>query len=449
MAEKIVFKLKDPQKGVTPSNQKETLIFLIYNFGYFEQTEKTPTNKKGKKYIPLKYSTGLSIKPCFWNSWPHCRAKQTSQFEYEDFNTSLDDFQNGAKKVYREMKNEGLKVTPESLKQRLIVKFSGGIEPGNINLNQYIDKFIEDITTGNRLFEGRKYKTSTLKNFKGFKSQFKEFQTSTNRKYDFENITIDFYDKFVKFFNDKNYSPNTIGRHIKNLKTIMRAAREQGLHKNYEIDRKKFRTIKVEVNNIYLNLQELKQLTELDLTDYPNLALARDMFLIGCYTAQRFSDYSRIKKENIRALENGRKVIDLTQRKTGERVIIPIKPELELILEKYDYSTPKIYEQKLNKLIKEVAEQAGIDETITIESTKGGMKYEKRFQKYELISSHTCRRSACSNMYLAGIPSIDIMRISGHRTEKIFLSYINVTKEETAQNLSQHPYFNTNLRAVK
>jgi hypothetical protein len=45
-------------------------------------------------------------------------------------------------------------------------------------------------------------------------------------------------------------------------------------------------------------------------------------------------------------------------------------------------------------------------------------------------------------MYLAGIPTIDIMKISGHKTEKEFLKYINVSKEETAINLSDHPYFN-------
>jgi len=446
MAEKVVFKLKDPQKKVTPSNQKETLIFLIYNFGYFEQTEK---RKKGKKYIPLKYSTGKSIKPCYWDKTNY-RAKQTQKFNHTDFNRNLESVKNDAKMVYEEMEKEKLIITPSLFRHRLKAKLTGNIEPGNINLNQFIETFIKDIETGKRLtIEGKRYKPSTIKDFKGFRGQFSVFQDTKEKIYDFENITMDFYDEFLQFFNSKNYSPNTIGKHIKMLKTIMRAAREQGLHKNYEIDRKKFKTTRVEVKNIYLNLQELQQLAELDLSKYPNLELARDVFLIGCYTAQRFSDYSRIKKENIRTLENGRKVIDLTQRKTGERVIIPIKPELELILKKYDYSTPKIFEQKLNKLIKEVGKMAEINEPIIIKSTQGGLDFEKQYKKYELIQSHTARRAGCTNMYLAGIKPIDLMKISGHKSEKILISYICVTKEETAQNLSTHPYFNTNLRAIK
>jgi len=40
--------------------------------------------------------------------------------------------------------------------------------------------------------------------------------------------------------NERNNSPNTIGKRIKNLKTIMRIARNEGFHNNVEIERKKF-----------------------------------------------------------------------------------------------------------------------------------------------------------------------------------------------------------------
>lgn len=63
------------------------------------------------------------------------------------------------------------------------------------------------------------------------------------------------------------------------------------------------------------------------------------------------------------------------------------------------------------------------------------------YPKYELIKTHTARRTGCTNMYLAGIPVIDIMKISGHKTEKEFMKYIKVSKLETAQNLSRHPCF--------
>ena len=52
------------------------------------------------------------------------------------------------------------------------------------------------------------------------------------------------------------------------------------------------------------------------------------------------------------------------------------------------------------------------------------------------------RRSGCTNMFKVGIPTIEIMKISGHQTEREFLQYILIDEEETAERLSVHPYFN-------
>ncbi len=67
------------------------------------------------------------------------------------------------------------------------------------------------------------------------------------------------------------------------------------------------------------------------------------------------------------------------------------------------------------------------------------MTFKKKVVKADLIKTHTARRSGCTNMYLAGIPVIDIMKISGHKTEREFLKYIRIGKEETAMNLANHP----------
>jgi hypothetical protein len=84
---------------------------------------------------------------------------------------------------------------------------------------------------------------------------------------------------------------------------------------------------------------------------------------------------------------------------------------------------------------------AEINESVIVQSHKGGVIKRTTYPKYELIVTHTARRSGCTNMYLAGIPVIDIMKISGHKTEKEFMKYIKVSKLETAHNLSKHPYF--------
>ena len=315
----------------------------------------------------------------------------------------------------------------------------------NEDLNAYIDRFIKEIETGAKLYNHNnrieRYKPSTVKNYKGFQEQFNQFQKEIGKKLNFDDITIDLYEQLLVYFNKKKYSPNTIGRHIKNLKVIIRNSRDQGLHHNNEIDRKMFRSIKVPVQNIYLTETEIARLYELDLSDKPEWTLPRDVFLIGCYTAQRFSDYSRIKKENIRELNDGTKVIDLIQKKTGEQVLIPIRPELMRLLEKYDFNVPKTHEQKVNQSIKHIGAKAKITEPVIHEEIRGGLKVTAEIPKNLLIKTHTCRRSGCTNMYLAGIPIIGIMKISGHKSEREFLSYIKISKEETAITLQNHPYF--------
>jgi integrase len=321
-------------------------------------------------------------------------------------------------------------------------------------LNEYIARFVKEIKSGDRFYthnnKTKRYETGSIKNFEGFKTQFDEYQKEKRVNLNFSDITIDFYDRYLHYFMKKNYSTNTIGRHIKNLKTIMRHAREEGLHDNSEIDRKKFKVLKEAVQNIYLTEKEVNLIENADLPEGSMLDKYRDVFLVGVYTAQRFSDFSRIKPENVRCLDNGLKVIDLTQKKTGERVIIPIKPELERILQKYNYTVPKTFEQKVNEKIKDIAKDLDINELVEIEQTKGGLKVKTTIPKHDLIKTHTARRTGCTLMYLAGIPTIDIMKMSGHRSERELLNYIKVGKEETAQNLAKHSYFmGNNLRIAK
>jgi len=355
---------------------------------------------------------------------------------------------------------KGNAVTKEWLKT-IIDKFYDKRNAGTENLSQYIERYHSEATNGERLtyYDKKIYSYGYLKNIKGFQNLFNEYQgiypekrlnelkekNETPRPYkpvSFENITIDFYNDFVSFCKQRNHSPNTIGKYVKILKGLMKQAKEEGLHNQTEFERKSFKIIGEMVHNIYLNESEIKKIFELDLKDSPLYESARDIFLVGCYTAQRFSDYSKISPSNLKVLNNGKKVIELIQQKTGEKVIIPVRSELEEILKRYDYNLPKCYEQKVNDRIKKIAVMAGISDLIKMEYTRGGLKVKKEIPKNELVVTHTARRSGCTNMYLAGIPTIDIMKISGHKTEKEFLKYINVSKEETAINLSDHPYFN-------
>ena len=374
-------------------------------------------------------------------------------------------FLNLKRLVLKEYLNlNGTKVSTDWLKT-IINKFYNQKEPGAETLIQYIRRFIDEATDGTRLtVDSSRYRKSTIKNYLSFEVQFLEFcgiYTEKNKKIlqkegkplrrlkvvNFNDITIDFYKDFVKFFTDKKYSPNTIGRHIKHLKVIMRLSADESLHTNVEYQRKSFKALTEKVDNVYLTEAEIKKIYELDLSGLKSLEIIRDVFLCGCYTAQRFSDYSRITKDMI-SEDSGRKVIKLTQQKTGEQVIIPIRAELETILNKYDYTLPHTWEQKVNEHIKDIAKLAGIKEKVSFEEKKGGLTVKQSLPKNQLIKTHTARRSGCTNMYLAKIPTIGIMQISGHKTEREFLKYIKVSKQQNADILSSHPYFIGNTLSI-
>ena len=148
---------------------------------------------------------------------------------------------------------------------------------------------------------------------------------------------------------------------------------------------------------------------------------------MGCETGLRFSDFSQISEENIQTI-NGVDLLRMVQQKTEDNVTIPLKTIAKAILKKYDNKLPKaITNQKMNLYLKELCELAELDEVITLRRG-GGVVTDK---KYNLISTHTARRSFATNAYLARVPSIAIMKITGHRSEKSFLKYIKVDSLES------------------
>ena len=88
-----------------------------------------------------------------------------------------------------------------------------------------------------------------------------------------------------------------------------------------------------------------------------------------------------------------------------------------------------------NRKIKKICRKAGIIQEVFIKKSSKGRQLTIKLKKYELVSSHTGRRSFATNAYLAEIPTLDIMAITGHRTEKSFLKYIKVSKSQFAEKI--------------
>lgn len=245
----------------------------------------------------------------------------------------------------------------------------------------------------------------------------------------FARVTYEFSERYIAWMRDvKGLSPNTRGIHIQWLKAVMEHARKKGLHDNTAY--RGFVKEREEVDNIYLTDDELAAIADLELP--PMLDKARDLLLVGCYTALRWSDFSQLGADNAR---DG--YLRVITQKTGERVVIPLHPKVRQILDKWD-GVPRLAAAVFNRSVKEVCRLAGM--THEVEVYRHGRK--QKLPRWELVSSHTARRTAATNMYKAGIPTISIMKITGHRTEAAFMRYIRISKEENAAMLADNPFFN-------
>lgn len=430
---KVRFYLKDPNanKLETPRGYNEDYqIFLNFSFN-------------GKR---LRYYTGERINPKFWNK-DEQRARKSRQFpEYPDLNAKLDKLASETKTIYRRFQNEGKVPSIAQLKSELDLFVHRGIKPGETSLFGFIEQFINERSGLPR------FSPNTIITYRTVYNHLKTFSTQKRRSLDFEDIDLDFFQDFQEYlFSSSNqFSQNTGSKYVAILKTMLHEATERGINKNRAYQSRRFSVSRVEVENIYLTKEELIKIYRLKLEEYlPRLDKVRDLFLIGAFTGLRFSDFTNIKPENIKRME-GVEVIQITTKKTGEQVFVPVHPIVKTILEKYEGEIPKpLSNQKMNVYLKELAELAEINEDVIITKNKGGKRYDKKFKKFEMVTTHTARRSFATNAFKAGIPAISIMKITGHRTEKSFMKYIKISKEENALLISQNDFFKgTSMKAI-
>ena len=250
----------------------------------------------------------------------------------------------------------------------------------------------------------------------------------------------DFYDDFINYMNTPSrntagraYAINTIDLQLKCLKAMINLL-PASVRTNCEfVEQGKCMRVSEDVSNIALTEDELKILAEYPLEGLQ--ARVRDYFLLLCWTGCRYSDLGELCKANIINLDSGR-AFYITQRKTGNDVVIPILPEIENIVKRYEQEGIRpLLNQVFNKVLKQVCRKALLLDKVKIRRTEGGINVTHHMEKCDAISTHTGRRSFATNMYRRRLPSLMIMSITGHKSEAAFLKYIKISMEENAQRM--------------
>ena len=285
----------------------------------------------------------------------------------------------------------------------------------------FLENFLEGIKNGRIKNGAENYTLNTCKvwsNFLGILKRFIQIYPFT-----WKDINKALADHFVSFMEKNGYMVTSINKYIICFKAMIQNAMDQELHNNL-IALRAFSKKKIQetdkAKEIYLTKAELQALYEMPLEGLKDKV--RDVFLVGCYTCQRFSDYARLEQENFTKTAKGTKVVRIVQEKTGNDVVIPIlNDNLLHIAEKYGYDIPKVNDVILNRYIKQILKElsstvpslARKERTLLTmkerEKEKQGLVSFERDNKenvikprYELVSSHTARRSGITNLYLSG-----------------------------------------------
>lgn len=386
-------------------------------------------NSKGRTsiYLTITYrserirlSTGINISATAWDN--RRQRVKASEVSYQKLNQRLDVIASMCYQVYDDLQSTKYIIRKETLKKKCLDAIQGKERTDGELIIPYFYKWA---TTDTLKKKATRQNITSYNLFREYAGSFKTF----------EQIDYKFISDFIEWLTAKGYATNYIGGHLKNLKAVMNKAYKEGLHNNK--DYQHFEKMSEKVLSIYLNTEDINKLINIPLENDSDTA-TRDMFLIGYYTAMRFSDYSRLSLSDIR---DGM-INKFKTQKTGAEVTIPAHPRLIEILTKYGGTAPKVNHITFNKKIKDVCRLAGIDDIVKRSVTKGGVRETKEYKKWELVSSHTARRSGATNMYKCGIPPHDIMMITGHTTEKMLLKYICITDEENAHRLSKNSFFN-------
>lgn len=310
------------------------------------------------------------------------------------------------------------------------------------NKDKTLFKLIARFIAGEIKHKGRDKSTGSLNNYRAVKIHLEDYQQKKGYKIDFEAITLDFFYSYTTFLKKvTNLSPNTIQKDITLLKLFMGEAVDLGYTNNLQWKHKKFTVEGVETDATYLTDQELMKIYRHDFTGKKKLQQVRDTFLVGAFSGLRHSDFKEITLGNIVEID-GDQFIKIITQKTKDLVIIPSNPIIKEIFEKYKGLPRPISNQKFNDYIKDVCKEVGLTET-------GRLSSDPKKELWETVASHTARRSFATNTYLEGFPTLELMKITGHKTEKSFLKYIKVSKLDSAKRLSAHNKQNWSKKLLK
>ncbi len=300
----------------------------------------------------------------------------------------------------------------------------------------------------------RKVSKATLTVYGNVKSHLLAFETYRKQKITFSSFDFGFYEDFVDYLTFEHVHLrrrtvqtglrlNTIGKTIKHLRGFIKDRVKRKIIPS--IDLTDFKIPEEESDAIYLTHEEIAKIYQTDLSDHQNLIEYRDLFVLACLTGLRFSDFSNLRPEDLQ-----KDMLYKKQEKSDHWVVIPLREEAKQIFTRqFKEKIPTLTNPEFNRHIKTIGKLAGIMKLVKFSYKKGNKNITVTKPKFDWITSHTARRSFCTNEFLAGTPVELIMKISGHKRTKDFYKYIRITPEEAAIKIKELWLARNDMKLIK
>lgn len=284
------------------------------------------------------------------------------------------------------------------------------------------------------IFINLKKKGKLFAAYRNLLEHFLNFQDHINRSFTTKDIGREEIDAFVQYLHiEEELKISTIKGMVVKLKYLLEKAYLNG----WAVD-DSYSDAKVRLNEstfVYLSEKEIARIYYYDgLTKKQEEV--RDLFVVGCMTGQRYSDYSRLTKDNVVG-DN----IHVLQQKTKNKAVVPVTDYVKEIFEKYGGKLPEARcIQYFNKAIKVICKKVGLTELVVYEEEQADQVVMVKKPKYEMVCSHTARRTFVTNMIKNNVERNRIMKCTGHKSSASFDGYDRMTLVDNARALAGNGY---------
>ena len=390
----------------------------------------------------IEFTTGYRIDAAKWDASKQrvkkgCtnKLKQTSS----EINADLNRYEGEIQNIFKEFELSEIMPLPEQIKEQFNARIAVSrpeaptqeAEPQKTFWNIYYE-FTKEC--------GRKndWTSATYEKFTALKNHLLKFKRG---KISFDTFNETELNDLVDHFRYKcDMLNSTIGKELGYLKWFLRWAYDKGYNDNRTFLSFKPKLKSTQAKVIFLTDEDLEKVTSFHIP--PNktyLERVRDVLIFCCYTGLRYSDVTNLCKSDVR--ENH---IEFTTVKTADTITVELNKHSRAILEKYkdcEFKNgrvlPVISNQKMNDYIKELGELAGIDTPVRITQYRGNDRVHTIYKKYQLLSTHTGRKTFICKALALGIPVNVVMEWTGHSDYKAMKPYIAVADNIRASNMSR------------